>query len=454
MAFGNSPIGYGIQALANVLSGTGQGAEHADALGQRWRALDLTQRAQDLANPDVTTLYKAMGMPVPEGAGGQVPAAIGHDIVKTSLAQQQQAQQQQRAGAFADQLEKRQTPVDPSTLGMAAPGATGGFSQADPRAALLAGIIRAQGSVSPADVAHLTDVLGMKAEAPHMVPPGSPGFVQGNKFTPLPQEPEPQPPAYDPQKQKLTTTVDNRGKKSYSLSDITESKSVYTRQDIEKQLELERLQPGTLQYQQRYNDLARQIPIGAGGAIAGAGTGLQPSVQSTGGGPPVLAQRPAQPAGTDVKDAGDRNNIIQQLEGTANLVRSMPQLQTAMGRGSLALRGTIQSRTPFETLSPQEQAYTVTHENLRQMLIQAQMGLGPFRSPEMQAQLQNTIGRYWTPGTAERLDALAQLLRGQQSSIGAAEAQGNRIPVHTPPPAPNAIPNSPQTKGDPLGIRR
>jgi hypothetical protein len=124
-----------------------------------------------------------------------------------------------------------------------------------------------------------------------------------------------------------------------------------------------------------------------------------------------------------------------------------------MGRTSLWFRSKLQGKTPVEALTPQEQAWVTTHENLRQMLIEAQMGLGPFRSTGMMTQLEDTIGRYWTPGTGPRLQALADALRSEQGGIATAEVAGRRLPVHTPPPVTNQNQNLPQTKGERWKVR-
>ena len=73
MAFGSSPGGYALQALANVLAGAGQGAQQADVLNQRWTGLAQQQQALQQQNAqrmaDVPTLFKSLGLPIPEGGG-------------------------------------------------------------------------------------------------------------------------------------------------------------------------------------------------------------------------------------------------------------------------------------------------------------------------------------------------------------------------------------------------
>jgi len=433
MAFGSSPGGYALQALANVLAGAGQGAQQADVLNQRWTGLAQQQQALQQQNAqrmaDVPTLFKSLNLPVPEGAG-QTPIPVADLMLKTAEARRMQGEQQQRSGQVADVLAEKHPE--------------------------LAQLVRA-------------GVLSGKDLLPHLFPQ--------EKFTPLPAGATPisnvtgqppagftppapmAPPTYDPAKQSMTTSYKTGRPPEYTVHDLGPGRSALV--NVQKQrLIAEGYQEGTPAFDRELGlRMESIVPLAPGGEayrksdIPAPGAPLPGAPQTVQRGGPVMA-RPAQPSGTDIKDAGDRNNIIQQLEGTAALVKTMPQMETAAGRGSLAVRGFIQGRTPFETLTPQEQAYVVTHENLRQLLIQAQMGLGPFRSPEMQAQLQNTIGRYWTPGTAERLTALAQLLRGQQGGISAAEQQGNRIPVHTPPPVTNPNQNPAETKGGGWKIER
>ena len=141
----------------------------------------------------------------------------------------------------------------------------------------------------------------------------------------------------------------------------------------------------------------------------------------------------------EAEKVGMRNSIIKELEGAARTGDTLPQLQDWKGRGSLRVRSYVQGHTPFETLTPEEQTWVTTHDRLRIFFEQATMGLGPFRSPEMQKQLAEIIGRYWTPGTATRLRALATILRTQAEETYASQEEGGRRPLSVPPrtaPAP------------------
>lgn len=194
MAWAQSGGGIALNALGRILQGTGEGAIKADTLGQHQRALDLTERAQNLANPDTSALFKALGLEVPGGVG-TVPAAITDKVLPI--------------------MEARRVSGEQQTAGRAA-GAALGATQ-DPRLKALSGVLGM--NLSPADRALIQEYA--KPQAPHVVAPGSPGYLIGDKYTALPQEPDAGPPEYDPKTTKLSITQDNRGKKSYTTSDIT-----------------------------------------------------------------------------------------------------------------------------------------------------------------------------------------------------------------------------------------
>lgn len=194
--------GLGLGLLGGILGGIGEGTTRADALNQRWRALDLQQRQQDLSNQqhmtDVPTLFKALGIPIPQGVG-QMPTADAHQLAQIAETRRVQETEQQRRQQLT--------------------GAVQGMAPTNPRAAELAPLV-GTGAV-PA-----TDLLK------HLFPPqneyamGAPGATPYSKQTGLPpagfEPPKPTgPPSYDPETQRLTQTTDkNTGAVQYTVTEM------------------------------------------------------------------------------------------------------------------------------------------------------------------------------------------------------------------------------------------
>lgn len=187
------------------------------------------------------------------------------------------------------------------------------------------------------------------------------------------------------------------------------------------------LQPGA--YSVPRGPLSPPGATGAPGVPAGSPQGAYRGV------PPVTTEGEAEKVGL-------RNSIITELEGAAKIGDKMPELQDWQGRGLLRINSWIQGHTPFETLTPEEQRWVTMHDRLRIMFEAGTMGLGPFRSPDMQAILAEIIGKYWTPGTGTRLRTLAQTLRAQGEATAATQAEGGRRPLSAPPAASPAPPTS------------
>jgi hypothetical protein len=170
---------------------------------------------------------------------------------------------------------------------------------------------------------------------------------------------------------------------------------------------------------------AKQVPVAPGGSVQNQVNlipGLPP-VKGQGAAPsvPVLSRPPYIPAGEDEK-LGMRNYVVSKLDEVAKQAKTMPQLNSFQGRAGLAIRGYLAGHTPIDSLSPEEQKWVTMHENLRTQLINVETGLGAFRSPKMMALYEQIIGRYWSPETPARLQALADMVREQGNAV--ADVQG------------------------------
>lgn len=179
-----------------------------------------------------------------------------------------------------------------------------------------------------------------------------------------------------------------------------------------------------------------------GGAPAGAGappvaTGPAPAgtpIPSAGNTAPQGAYRgvpPVTPSG-EAEKVGQRNTTLKLLDEAITDAPKIEALSSAGGRGWLRARSFVQGNTPFEALSDVEQKWVTMHENLRLMLIESEMGLGPFRSPEMQAQLKEVIGKYWSPGTVPRLQTLRDQIATRGGSVQQAQAEGGARVLSVP----------------------
>lgn len=184
------------------------------------------------------------------------------------------------------------------------------------------------------------------------------------------------------------------------------------------------LQPGGYAVPRGPMDLPGPSPTGQPAQPSASGAAAPQGAYR--GVPPVMQEGEAEKVGL-------RNSIITELEDAASIGENLAQLKDWTGRGSLRVRSFIQGHTPFETLSPEEQRWVTMHDRLRIMYEASTMGLGPFRSPEMQRQMAEIIGKYWTPGTATRLRTLADNIRVQGLETEKAQAAGGRRSAPTPP---------------------
>lgn len=267
---------------------------------------------------------------------------------------------------------------------------------------------------------------------------------------------------------KLVTMLDSNGLRRTRTVPLTESDKVALHTD--RMVALKRKQEGgeplTPEEQQQYTDSwrfvntvrpAQLLPGGYNvprGPFGQSPTDTVGAAVPTNGGPQG-AYRGVPPVTTEgeAEKVGQRNAIIKEMEDAANIGERMGQLQDATGRASLRVRSWLQGHTPFEALSSEEQRWVTMHDRLRMFFEAATMGLGPFRSPEMQRQLQEVIGRYWTAGTAVRLRTLADTLRTQAEETATAQTAGGRRALPTPAPrsampapAPTAAAPSPTSR--------
>ncbi len=430
MPFGSSPAGYALQALANVLAGTGQGAQQADVLNQRWasvgqgqQALDLQRRQQDLQNAqrmtDVPALFKALGIQAPEGIG-QMPTADAHQLAQIAEARRMQGVQEQRSGQVADAL-----------------------AQTHPE---LSQLVR-------------SGVLGAKDVLPHILPqekytalpPGATPISNVTGQPPAgyapPQRPE-GPPPYDATKQRLSQTIDkNTGAVQYRVDDILPSEERSRLQEAQSRFPNDRgAQIAWL------NQLAAQRAGGVAAAQAGSRpptdqeqlamqshnqtlAALQQMKQFT---PEEmnryvgLLQRPGQEALMTLRGLPVVGGAFgQQDQRFADFKALMGKLQgTAFGEGGKQL-------TPFE--ASVVFSYTPT-------------GKEPGGATEIQAKLRalesftkmarNTRAELARTGRSAIMDpdALDAMLQRNMQGAGVAAPQ-------TAPSAPNQIQNAPETKG-------
>lgn len=248
MPLAGSPLGLGLGSLGSILGGIGQGAVQADVLGQHQRALDLTQRSQDLQNEarttDIAPLFQALGLQLPAG-GGRVATPIAGELAKIGEARRLQDIEQQRRGQLAQTVN--------------------GLAATNPRAAEIGPLLES-GAITPADLMkHLFPQSEFAAAAPGSTLYSKQTGLPPAGFTP-PEQPGPL--AFDPNTQRRTLTRDkNTGAVQESVTDLAPSEE-RTRID-----EARRRFPNDPGAQVKWlNDLAAQRAAG----IAGAQNAVRP----------------------------------------------------------------------------------------------------------------------------------------------------------------------------------
>jgi hypothetical protein len=191
MNLAGTPLGLGLGALGSIVGGVGQGAQQADILTQRQRALDIQQRGQELANPDTAPLFKALGIELPSGTG-PVPAAVADKLMTTLEARRIQNEQQQ-AGQQAGQLLRgaatqptmeRVSDPELAKAGLPANATVQTGSTTDPKLLALSHVLGLR--LSPSDMGLVQDYLQPKP--PTIVPATAQGIIPlGGNYQPLPR---------------------------------------------------------------------------------------------------------------------------------------------------------------------------------------------------------------------------------------------------------------------------
>lgn len=230
------------------------------------------------------------------------------------------------------------------------------------------------------------------------------------------------------------------------LKGPTENKAIYTREDIEDQIKLEeeqRLATGgkpfsSLEKRQRYNDLARQLQLAAGGAIVGAGTGLQPPAPGTPTpAPPPLAQRAPQPTPQETKEAADAQTWVKQARAAADQLDSYLQQLTPQQRASFAMRTKVQGMPIIGSVpgitSKHEQEITSAIGNLQLAWERASGGLRMASSPQMQDRIRSIFGNPTNAATPQHLRTIAGMMEQEIQQRAATEQQAGRQPIAVPP---------------------
>lgn len=218
----------------------------------------------------------------------------------------------------------------------------------------------------------------------------------------------------------------------------------FTRNDIDQQLRLQGLTPGTLAYQQAYNSLARIVPVQAGGQAYGAGgIGSQfggtppptaaPAPTGAPTGPPTpapLVQVPARPEAGEVDKVAALKTFSTQARKVADDLEQLAPDTRA--RVSLALRQTAQGiplASAIASLSPEEQDVVTRLGDLRLSYERSKGGARLASSPGMASRITAITGNPSGATTPTALRALADSADADLKDLQSTMTQSGRANI-------------------------
>lgn len=447
MPLAGSPLGLGLGSLGSILGGVGQGAVQADVLGQHQRALDLTERAQNLANPDTTALFKALGLDVPGGTG-TIPAAITDKVLPL--------------------LEARRVLKDQQMAGQQAGAVIGNAAGTDPRLKALSQVLGF--NLNPSDRALVQDYLAPKP--PVIVPSGATAISQTG--TPMFTPPPPQAPGPAPFGYTHDPKFDPTGRPSYGApKPMNAMEHFNASQDASLPVDV----------RQRHYDAAnygRVVPWTEGGGVTGAanvatGGNAIPGYPRPGTPPPIgapPAPMPGQPTlgrgtltGPPKPPAPEQQDKLASYDTALTNLKTLremaadPEIQQMLGSLGTNPMGALNRRAEegvnlpllgqinMSTLTPKQREFIGLMASTRTAALRSQEGLRP--NVQFQNLLAPALSSLSDPGILDKLNALEKFMATNRESLRYEIGAANRSA--SPPPASATAPNPTpaQTKGAP-----